>query len=93
MHRPTVEDYAKHGFLVESNKKLFDKYRSQLQAATSVKQLLGYLERRLLANPKKDKAVGIRNWDPIFDREAFTSTYNTETLPMNLNTRRKKIRN
>ena len=73
MHRPTVEDYAKHRVpYLRANKKLFDKYRSQLQAAASGRPIIGISWKGgYWQIQRKTKQLELENWDPIFDREAF----------------------
>ena len=73
MHRQTVEDYAKHRVpYLRANKKLFDKYRSQLQAAASGRPIIGISWKGgYWQIQRKTKQLELENWDPIFDREAF----------------------
>jgi hypothetical protein len=72
-HRPTVESYAKHKTpYLRANKKLFEKYRSQLQALASGRPIIGISWKGgYWQIQRKTKQLELENWDPIFDREAF----------------------
>ena len=73
MHRPTLESYAKHKIpYLRANKKLFEKYRSQLLALASGRPIIGISWKGgYWQIQRKTKQLELENWDPIFDREAF----------------------
>ena len=73
-----MESYAKHrNPFLRANKELYEKYRKKLQEKAKGRPIIGISWKGgYWQIQRKTKQLELENWEPIFDRDAFTSICN-----------------